>query len=90
MFSQFAEGEKMSSAIFSSDVMHMFCLQLLVCLDTFFGPERLTRVRMAYRVWLFIFVTRGYIYIYIFIYGATNVGAKKTKSFNTAGFLNDK
>ena len=78
----------MSSAIFSSDVMHMFCLQLLVCLDTFFGPERLTRVRMAYRVWLFIFVTRGY--IYIFIYGATNVGAKKTKSFNTAGFLNDK
>ena len=82
----------MSSAIFSSDVMHMFCLQLLVCLDTFFGPERLTRVRMAYRAWLFIFVTRGYIYIYIyiFIYGATNVRAKKTKSFNTAGFLNDK
>ena len=65
MFSQFAEGEKMSSAIFSSDVMHMFCLQLLVCSDTFFGPERLTRVRMAYRAWLFIFVTRGYIYSYM-------------------------
>ena len=87
MFSQFAEGEKMSSAIFSSDVMHMFCLQLLVCLDTFFGPD-MTRVRIAYRAWLFNFVIRED--RYIFTSCEKIVRAKKTESFKATGFLNDK
>ena len=74
MFSQFAEEDKTLSAVFRSDVMHMFCLQLHVCLDTFFGPETDQGSNGVPRVVVY-FVTRGYIYIYI--YGATNVGVKK-------------
>ena len=72
MFSQFAEEDKTLSAVFRSDVMHMFCLQLHVCLDTFFGPETDQGSNGVPRVVVY-FVTRGYIYIY----GATNVGVKK-------------
>lgn len=64
MFSQFAEEDKTLSAVFRSDVMHMFCLQLHVCLDTFFGPETDQGSNGVPRVVVY-FVTRGYIYIYM-------------------------
>ena len=87
MFSQFAKGEKSVMHFSVQLVMHMFCLQLLVYLDTFFGPDT-TRVRIAYRAWLFNFVIRED--RYIFISCEKIVKTKKTESFKTAGFLNDK
>lgn len=86
MFSQFAEEDKTLSAVFRSDVMHMFCLQLHVCLDTFFGPETDQGSNGVPRVVVY-FVTRGYIYIFIW---RDQRWGEETRSVDTAGFLNDK
>ena len=88
MFSQFAEEDKNIECSFSirCDAHVFVCSCMFVW--TRFLDLRLTRVRTAYRAWLFILLHAD-IYIYIFIWRDQRWG-EETRSVDTAGFLNDK